>query len=249
MKMKITILCLTMILSIGVLAACGTPEKKETKVNDDMKKGTWVVYEAQAGTSLKDLEDTRVKLENRAKKLYTSDAKAYIQEDKKIKINIPEKYDVEDELDELAKPGKLFFTVKSEKGYKPTKEELESETYIKLKDVYYKVWLTGTDVEKAVASTQIDDKNIKENVVTITFNKDGEEKFSEMTSSNVGWQSFIILDGQVILSPMIHEAITSGCCEISGGFESIEDASLVAAQISSGFLKTEVKKVDCGTEK
>ncbi|MCR5736831.1 MAG: hypothetical protein K6G64_04185 [Eubacterium sp.] len=247
-KIKLSILYMTMILSIGALTACGTPEKKEAKVNDGMKKGTWVVYEVQAGTNPKDLEDTRAILEKRAKSLYTPDAKAYLQEDDKIKVNIPEKYDIEEQLDELAKPGKLFFTIKAKDGYEPTKEELESESYIKLNETYYKVWLTGNDVEKADAATQIDDEGITENVINVSFNSEGADKFSEMTSSNVGVQNFIILDEQEVVSPMIAEAITCGACVISG-CDSIGHASVIAAQINSGCLKAEVKKVDCGTKK
>lgn len=74
-----------------------------------------------------------------------------------------------------------------------------------------------------------------EPIVSITFNQEGGELFTEITRENVGQQLAIFLDGQIISAPRINEAITGGTAIISGGFKP-EEARELAKNLSFGAL-------------
>jgi preprotein translocase subunit SecD len=71
--------------------------------------------------------------------------------------------------------------------------------------------------------------------VTITFNKDGTQIFSEMTQANVGKPLAIFLDGQLIEAPVVQEQITGGSAVISGGF-TVSTAQQLAERFNAGAL-------------
>jgi preprotein translocase subunit SecD len=66
-----------------------------------------------------------------------------------------------------------------------------------------------------------------EPLILIDFNDEGKALFAEITASNVGEQLAIFLDGQLLSSPVINEAITGGSAQISGNFDLQEARSLV----------------------
>jgi preprotein translocase subunit SecD len=79
--------------------------------------------------------------------------------------------------------------------------------------------------------------------VTITFNSDGGAKFAKLTSANVGKPFAIILDGKVLSSPTINEAILGGSAVISGNFTT-DSASQLAISLRSGALPVDLKVVE-----
>jgi preprotein translocase subunit SecD len=64
-------------------------------------------------------------------------------------------------------------------------------------------------------------------MVGITFNSEGRDLFSKITTEHKGEVLAIFLDGQVISSPVIRDAITDGKAVISGTFTPDEAKSLV----------------------
>lgn len=66
-----------------------------------------------------------------------------------------------------------------------------------------------------------------EPTVTITFNDDGAALFEQITRDNVGKQLAIFLDGEMMSSPVINEAISGGTAVISGNFTPEEARELV----------------------
>lgn len=79
--------------------------------------------------------------------------------------------------------------------------------------------------------------------VTITFNSDGGAKFAKLTSTNVGKPFAIILDGKVLSSPLINEAILGGSAVISGNF-TVDSANQLAISLRSGALPVDLKVVE-----
>lgn len=74
-----------------------------------------------------------------------------------------------------------------------------------------------------------------EPVVSLRFNAQGAQKFSEITTNNVGRRLAIVLDGNVQSAPRIKEAIPSGEAVITGRF-SIEEAQDLALVLRVGAL-------------
>ncbi len=84
------------------------------------------------------------------------------------------------------------------------------------------------------ARAGIDSRN-NENIVSITFDQQGGQKFAQLSTNNVGDRFAIILDGEVISAPVFNEPILGGSAQISGNFTA-ESANKLAIQLSSGAL-------------
>ncbi len=80
-------------------------------------------------------------------------------------------------------------------------------------------------------------------VVNFRFDKEGAERFAEITTANVGRQLAIVLDGQVITAPVIQSAITGGRGEISGQF-TVAEASDLALLLRAGALPAPLKVIE-----
>jgi protein-export membrane protein SecD len=68
-----------------------------------------------------------------------------------------------------------------------------------------------------------------ETVVSFTLDRVGAKRFGKATSSNIGRQLAIVLDGKIISAPVIRDTIAGGNGQISGGFtfQSATDLALL----------------------
>ena len=80
-------------------------------------------------------------------------------------------------------------------------------------------------------------------VVSIRFNQEGADKFSTLTEKNIGKPLSILLDQEIISSPVVQEKITGGAAQISGDF-TLETARNFAIQLTSGALPVSIKVVE-----
>ena len=74
-----------------------------------------------------------------------------------------------------------------------------------------------------------------ETVVSFTLDRVGSKRFGKATSTGVGKQLAIVLDGKVVSAPVIREAIVSGAGQISGNF-TFQSATDLALLLRSGAL-------------
>lgn len=109
--------------------------------------------------------------------------------------------------------------------------------YLEFKTEDGKTVLTGADLKDA---TESKDPSSGEAKVDLTFTPTGTRKFAEVTAANVGKRIGIYLDGELLTNPTVNEAIPSGKAEISGGYESLEDAHNTAILLRSGALPVKV---------
>lgn len=80
-------------------------------------------------------------------------------------------------------------------------------------------------------------------VVNIQFDSQGGAKFAKLSSENVGKRFAIILDGEVISSPVFREPILGGAAQISGSFTT-EEAYALAISLQSGALPVDLTIVE-----
>jgi len=66
-----------------------------------------------------------------------------------------------------------------------------------------------------------------EPVVSINFTEEGGDLFEEITTAHIGEQLAIFLDGEIMSSPVIREAIPGGSAVISGNLSATEARDLV----------------------
>ena len=74
-----------------------------------------------------------------------------------------------------------------------------------------------------------------ETVVSFTLDRVGAKRFGRATSTGIGKQLAIVLDGKIISAPVIRDTIASGSGQISGGF-TFQSATDLALLLRSGAL-------------
>ena len=74
-----------------------------------------------------------------------------------------------------------------------------------------------------------------ETVVSFTLDRVGAKRFGKATSSGIGKQLAIVLDGKIVSAPVIQDAIVSGSGQISGNF-TFQSATDLALLLRSGAL-------------
>ena len=166
----------------------GTGAAKNIHTGLDLAGGVSITYEAsEKNPSAEDMSDTIYKLQERVEQ-YSTESQVYQEGNNRIVVEIPGVTDANKILEELGKPGSLYFiaqkdadgnenyTLNTQTGeYELTKsvEELQEDGSIVL---------TGTDVSDAKAMVGQDKLgNNNQNVVSLTLNKSGTEKFAEAT--------------------------------------------------------------------
>ena len=100
--------------------------------------------------------------------------------------------------------------------------------------------INGEDVVNASQSFDNDSKPS----VALSFNSNVADVWAKWTEQKVGKVIAIVLDDQVFSSPFIRQKITGGNTEISGGFETIEEAQDLANILKAGSLPVPAVIVD-----
>jgi SecD/SecF fusion protein len=100
--------------------------------------------------------------------------------------------------------------------------------------------INGEDVVNASQSFDNDSKPS----VALSFNSNVADVWAKWTEQKVGKIIAIVLDDQVFSSPFIRQKITGGNTEISGGFETIEEAQDLANILKAGSLPVPAVIVD-----
>jgi len=110
---------------------------------------------------------------------------------------------------------------------------------LEFKDISGNIVMTGSDLKDSKASVGQNGKP----VVGLEFNDEGGKKFAILTSQNIGKQISILLDGKVLTSPVVNEAITGGKAQISGS-NNVEEAEHLAILLRSGSLPVKLEMLE-----
>lgn len=217
---------LGLLLSILVIlgfAYLGYTSLSQIKLGLDLAGGVSITYQAkEENPSDEDMSDTIYKLQQRVQG-YSTEAEVYREGVNRINIDIPGVSDANAILEELGKPGSLYFV---------------SDLTATASDA---VVLTGTQVESANAVIY-DNNGITSYAVSLTFTADGRESFSKATSELVGQPIYIVYDGSIISAPVVRQAITDGQAQIDG-MSSFEEAEKLASSIRIGSLSLELEEL------
>lgn len=221
----------------------------------DLAGGVSITYQAVGDEepSAEDMSDTIYKLQQRVEN-YSTEAQVYKEGTDRINIEIPGLSDANAVLEELGKPGSLYFIrhldSEGNSNYEPTGigedgryiytltksiEELEADGSIVL---------TGTDVKDAQAGATQDDMGSTEYIVELSLNDAGTKKFADATTAAAPTRDTIMIyyDGQAVSVPAVQTAITGGMAQISG-METPEGAENLASTIRIGGLKLELEEL------
>ena len=233
------------------LGPTGTGAAKNIKTGLDLSGGVSITYETSKENPEPDeMQDTIYKLQKRVEQ-YSTEAQVYQEGENRIIVEIPGVNDANKILEELGKPGSLYFIAhKDSKGnenytlntqtgeYELTKtiEEIEADGGIVL---------NGTDVKDAKAAVAEDDLKNKTNVVSLSFTKEGTKKFAEATKAayEAGNDTIgIYYDGSFVSVPSVRAEIENGSAQIDG-MKDAQEAENLASTIRIGGLKLELTEL------
>lgn len=248
----ILIAAILLIAGLGYMVVFGigtekTGSAEDIKLGLDLAGGVSITYQVEGeDPSSEDMRDTIYKLQKRVEN-YSTEAQVYQEGSDRINIEIPGVTDANAILEDLGKPGSLYFVSQNSPtgepnytfgsnpdgttGYVLSKsiEELEKEG---------SVILMGTDVKAAQAKGSTNDMGNTDYVVELTLSDEGAKKFADATTIAAITHEviFIVYDGAIYSAPTVNEAITGGQAYIThiGGYEEAED---LASTIRIGGLK------------
>lgn len=260
----VILLCVLLLLAgityvdVNGIDPAGTASASDIKLGLDLAGGVSITYQVvgEEEPDSTDMADTISKLQKRVEN-YSTEAIVYQEGSDRISIEIPGVSDANAILEELGKPGSLYFiaetdeegnanyslqAVTDENGdmvyeyvLNKTLEELEAEGSIVL---------VGTDVQDARAGAATDSMGNTTYVVNLTMTQEGTQKFEDATRNayNKGETLGIYYDGSFVSVPAVNGVFTDGTAQISP-MESYEEAENLASTIRIGGLKLELEEL------
>ncbi len=209
-----------------ILAVSGyymLPLATSIKQGLDLQGGTHVVLEAVDTPEAKVDEDAVQRvvkiIERRVNELGLTEPIIQRQGDRRIIVELPGVKEPEKAIEMLGKTALLEF-------------QDESGTTV----------MTGKDLKDAKA--EIDQS--KRNLVALEFSDEGAKIFGDLTAKNIGKHITILLDKQVLTSPVVEEAIPSGKAVITGN-RTLDEAQRLAILLRSGSLPVKVEIMETRT--
>ena len=111
-------------------------------------------------------------------------------------------------------------------------EKLKYEDGIEEATVSKRIIISGDNLLDAQPKM---DTQTNQTIVSFSLDRVGAKRFGKATSTGIGKQLAIVLDGKIISAPVIRDTIASGSGQISGGF-TFQSATDLALLLRSGAL-------------
>lgn len=227
----------------------GAGSASDIKLGLDLAGGVSITYQVvgEEAPDSTDMKDTIAKLQKRVE-TYSTEAIVYQEGQDRINIEIPGVKDANAILQELGKPGALYFIAETDAdgvanysytqyGWtlnKPLEELLADGSVV----------LVGTDVKEARAGTTVDSRKNTIFAVDLVMTEEGRDKFAQATKNayEKGETLAIYYDGNFVSVPNVSGIFTDGQAQISP-MESYEEAENLASTIRIGGLKLELEEL------
>ncbi|MDC3074618.1 protein translocase subunit SecD [Candidatus Pelagibacter sp.] len=119
-------------------------------------------------------------------------------------------------------------------------EKLEYEDGTPPVNVSKRIIISGENLLDA--QPKMDTQN-NQTIVSFTLDRVGAKRFGKATSTGIGKQLAIVLDGKIISAPVVRDTIASGAGQISGGF-TFQSATDLALLLRSGALPAPLEIIE-----
>ena len=243
----------------GYTAAVGIGTENSGSASDiklglDLAGGVSITYQVVGDEKPDgdDMADTIYKLQKRVEG-YSTEAIVYQEGDDRINIEIPGVSDANAILEELGKPGSLYFISETDSqgnlNYQASMNADGSISYVMLKSIDEIIAdgsakLDGTDVKDAQAGSFTNSMQNTEVGVDLAMTEEGTKKFADATTQayQKGESLGIYYDDEIISAPTVRAALTDGQAQITGNF-TFEEAQQLASTIRIGGLKLELEEL------
>jgi len=236
----------------------GSQAASDITLGLDLAGGVSITYQVagEEEPDQTDMSDTIDKLRQRVFE-YNSEALVYQEGSDRISIEIPGVTDANAILEDLGKPGELYFIyqlgsdgtenytgayVMNEAG----EIEVQYELLKPIEDIVAdgSVALYGTDVADARGASMRDDIGNQYFGVDLLMTEEGKEKFTVATTraAATGETLAIYYDGVILSAPTVAQPLTDGRAQITGKF-TYDSAEKLASKIRIGGLKLELEEL------
>lgn len=225
-RVKSTALFLVSIFVIAFLAYSGgngiiigdyriKPFSETIKRGLDLKGGISVLMEIQeSNIKQEDVSRTIELLSMRVNNLGVSETSVQQEGSKRIRIDIPDRFDTQAVINEIGKTGNLTFKAPDGTVVLSGKEDIKD------------------------ATSYLDEQG--QPIVGLELTDSGAKKFAEATEKYIGQQIGIYMDEDMISNPTVQSVITGGKAVITGS-KDLAEAKTTASIIKSGALPLTVK--------
>lgn len=213
------LLMLLVAIGLSILSYRGIGAEGKFGVNQieqglDLSGGVDIVYEAdQEFVTEAEMNAAISLLQGRLDWNGWTEAEVAREGSKRIRVQIPGVENAEEAIEQIGQTAQLSFV-----------------------DSTGKVLLTGDMVaaaEKQVGA--VDENSPSMPYVALEFNEEGKKLFAEATEANIGKVIHIVMDDEIISSPVVQTVITDGQAMITGQFSG-EEAEELASLIRAGSL-------------
>ena len=264
-KAIIILLCaLLVLLGVGYVDlngvdAEGTASASDISLGLDLAGGVSITYQVVGDEEpdATDMADTIAKLQKRVEN-YSKEAIVYQEGTDRINIEIPGVTDANKILEELGRPGSLYFIAETDKdGNANYSMQAVTDAQGNVSYAYAlnksidelkadgSIMLEGTDVKNATAGS-IKDQTMGNSTyaVDLVMTEEGTKKFEEATRNayEKGETLGIYYDGSFVSVPSVKGVFSDGNAQISP-MSSYEEAESLASTIRIGGLKLELEEL------
>ena len=239
----------------------GSGSAADINLGLDLAGGVSITYQVmgEEEPSDTDMSDTIAKLQKRVEK-YSTEAIVYKEGKDRINIEIPGVSDAEAILQELGRPGTLYFIAETDadgnynfvdSGQRITEEDGTVKIVYTMNKTIEElladgsILVQGTDVADAkAASYRNSQTNNLSHVVDLTMTEEGAGKFAQATENGYNKREAlgIYYDGSIISAPNVEAVLRDGKAQITGQ-SSYEEAEKLASTIRIGGLKLELEEL------
>jgi protein-export membrane protein SecD len=231
---SLVILALTGVMGWYFFAHGPSADARPFRFGLDLVGGTELIYRAdtskaadRAGAmeSLKEVIERRVNMFGVSEPIVQTERAGLISgsQDDRLIVELPGVTDLEEAKRLIGQTPTLEFRL-----LRPGAEELiassEHPENLSFEELFYPAELTGTYLDHAQVEFN---PQTGAALVGIQFTKEGGDLFAKITRENVGKPLTVVLDGQILSSPVIQEEITGGKAQITGTFTPEEAKALV----------------------
>jgi preprotein translocase subunit SecD len=224
------------------------------KLGLDLAGGTQLIYSADtskvprgeeenAMSALRAVIERRVNLFGVSEPTVAVEHSSALSEvrEQRLIVELPGVTDIEQAVSLIGQTPLLEFKLARDPSELP--QGASSTTPLNVNDLFIDTGLTGRFLKQA--QLEFDNSSqfgLREPYISLEFNSEGGELFSEITGNNVGKVLAIFLDGSPISTPVIRDKIESGKAVITGSFGA-EEARALARDLNFGALPVPIELV------
>ena len=203
----------------------------------DLQGGTHLVYEGDlsevpSGEQGDAMDAVRGVIERRVNAFGVTEPVVQRAGDNRLIVELPGVRDIEAAVGQIGLTPFLDFREENPDYVVP-----EDQTLIDFGLYYRPTGLSGKHLDR---SEIVFDPNTNARQISLHFDGEGKELFSQITKRNVGKSLAIFLDGVPISAPVVQQEITAGQAVITGRF-TIDEAKELTSRLNSGALPVPIR--------